>query len=654
MMEIFNLLPRNRNNLIAFCIHKANAYALEATQTDLRTHKLAAKFFAALTPFAAFTTGTKALSIGIWQMSITWIKPHWVSAHVNGWEEIKTGGKAYLFIPIAIGYAALSILLGKAFIKTIEIPFEFEYTHEANIANCRNACSDASPHHLVHHEGKLVIRPKTPFFSLDLVVETIEIARETFEIAKGKVQFNPGPVEIHALRCVIKTIIKTDSYSATQDWYKLRLEAKRLERMDDDALVAAIFDSKNISFNPIEKAFNQIHAGESYIPQAFSTTQAMAFLQKYYSKKTIETVFSFYTQPGEHIISTRLFHAIIIGIQANLTCEDVIPLTVERLEQMRAKLPTEPNRYYTDYHYVQLEKDLFFSESLRSVERYKPNSDNADPNNYRHHGFSEFLAKHIVYPVYGTGSNNWRIDITDTRQTNFVNGTLFPCYRNGVQMLMQINFGIARDGLNMIEVQDVNNEFGATLFRGTGDWPSLKRDLEYLFGGVGFASFEDNCKELLDRFHTSKTRPKVWYVIGHSLGGSDSMRFTAAMVKSAKDQMKEIPQQLHLWTFNSPKVETELADSFIRDVEEIDKRQSLKSKDQRVQIVIHHTRVFGDIIQWPGGALLGYEGDTHAPDTLSYNKDIFALEDEKPSRRHLHSATLFDSASKRKAIPSSS
>jgi len=79
-------------------------------------------------------------------------------------------------------------------------------------------------------------------------------------------------------------------------------------------------------------------------------------------------------------------------------------------------------------------------------------------------------------------------------------GVLFPCYYNGVKTLMQVSYGFARNGLNMIEVQDLYNTFGATVFRGTGDLHSTRRDLEYLFEGVGIYSFEGSRDSLLEKF----------------------------------------------------------------------------------------------------------------------------------------------------------
>jgi len=373
----FDLLPRNRNNLIAFSIHKANAYAHEAIRTDLHTHRLAAKFFAALTPFAAFTCGTKALSIGLWQMTTTWIRPQWSAKHINSLEEIKTGLKAFAFVPIAVAYAALSILFGPAFIQKYEIPFEFEYTHEANITNCRLDRANGAHHHIVHHEGRLVIRPKTPLFSLALEKETVEILRETFALAKANAVKYPSTID--DFQSVITTICKTDSQCLIEDWKQLKLETEKLSRLNTRELQAAI--SKPLLPN-LQQAYDKILNGESYTPEVFDLNKAMTFFRKYYSKKTVEDVFSFYTKAGEHLITTRVLHAIIIGLQANLTKDDVFPLTPEKLEEMRKKLP-EPTCYYSDYHYFQLEKDLYFLEHLQAVERYKP-KDNSDPNP---HGF---------------------------------------------------------------------------------------------------------------------------------------------------------------------------------------------------------------------------------------------------------------------------
>lgn len=579
-MEIVNyFLPENPNNPVSYCAYKAKQCAGAAPSwRDAHINVFAARFFAALTPLASLGYAGYCIGKGLYQASLLVLKPEWAEEHFNCYEELKMGLRALALSVAMAAYAVLAIVAGTQIINRIKIPTHFRYTYKVNIKKCQQFAKADGSFHITMHNGIFAQRPSPPsnFSRRELKRETIELLFETYLIAlkRGKSE------EIQA---VMATVQKTDSDSMDKDWIELR------------SLTSS--NPKSFSAATLDTVFQEILEGKNVTPQIFPKTEVEDFLGQKYPRITVEQVIPFYTQ--EDFIPSRVLHAIIIGIQANLTGD----ISLEELDALRKPLAA-PNCYYTDFHYVQLSKDIHCLDLLSFYKSFEPlPNDESYLKKFRDYGYAEYLARSIVYGM--PQQDRWHVDITDTRSEQYVKGTLFTCYREGKPTLMKVMDSLSLPGLTMIEVISQCGTFGATIFRGTSGWGSFKRDFEV--AGVGRSSFEAYQEKLIEQF-LKHPKPKCWDITGHSLGGCDAQRFLYALLK----KKVALPETITLSTFNSPKLEHDIAQDFL-----------IVAGDCSSEIIIRHTRVLGDIIQIPGKILLGFGGD--APPNLEVTKLLILI-----------------------------
>lgn len=608
MNTISPLLPKNRNNPISFCAHQAKVCV---KSKSLLVSLVAARCFAALTPVAALVYGISSIVKGITHAVVIRINPKWAAEHADSWEDIKTGLKCIVLVAAAVAYAAGAVLLGSYVIDLIPNPV-FEFTQDRNRKNLIEMSKSNPPIHLIAHEGCLIQRPTIPFVQLELQNEVVEILWETHEIARAK-------NDKLLLEAIQKVVGKTNSTSSHIYWTYL-------------------LNAVNNNYPPkpsLNSTIEAILAGKPTKVHVFSKDEVIKCLNLKYSQQTVSEVVKFYTD--DSFIPTRVIHAILIGIQANLTILDVYPPTPARLREMRKELPV-PRHHYSDPHYIQLRKEIYFMSYLQYADCYKPIENDPSPmRDYRDFGFAEFLARFIAYPLYGTGEDNWRLDFTDKREPKYVQGTLFSCYHNKEEVLMSIAEEIAAPGLRMLEVSEVDNKFGATLFRGTSDLQGLNRDFEW--EGVGRRSYEKNKDRMLKIFLNSP-KPSEWHIAGHSLGAADAQRYLHTLVKAVPED--KLPSNLHLWTFNSPKIETDIGDDFIEEIKSINKqRAKLKpfTKKDALKVKIRHIRTIGDLVQMPGKILLG--NDATAEDGIDVSSIFVKLPWFIRTWRERHTASVF-------------
>jgi hypothetical protein len=343
-----------------------------------------------------------------------------------------------------------------------------------------------------------------------------------------------------------------------------------------------------------------------------------------FSTQHIQRVMEYYGLDKRSTLTGSEVAALIIGIAANTTMDDIPGnLSEEDTCKYLSKIRN------IDYDCIsaacgmkyrdQLEHDQKLLYIMSDFGDFDPANepDKLPVKSLRKYGYTEFLTRHMSYTLF------------DGPRTQFSDGLLFPIIdKDNKLTLKQVSKVVGEKGLYAALVKpafiekDQKEAPVQLIFRGTYCRDSLYRDinpgervLNFFFEGPGRASFEKKQDEIvqkvfaaLDKISAQNPELKVLLeVMGHSLGASDAQRALEYMAFKLSDKEKHAIAGMNLFAFNSPNVESDIARRFIDSVEKLKFPFELRYFD------VHH-----DMVQEFGTKRIGYCGAKKAkPDNLS-------------------------------------
>lgn len=384
---------------------------------------------------------------------------------------------------------------------------------------------------------------------------------------------------------------------------------------------------------------------------SFSEKAVRAQLCKIYGARAVSEIFSFYAIKEGDILPARHIKAIVTGIQANLTIEDLQALytnksslevqrcypelgswtqSFEQLDEEKicclldvVRKPISEQSLLLasskkDHFYYQLGKDIkFLTASKRATEQYF--FDDSDPSPLhdmkKKFGYSEFFARDLIYSILPYGSA-----LTSK-------GALFSFHNPklmGKRSCRQILPHIATPGLLGINVIPIDKSTGPltvqTVFRGTYDWSAVWRDSALLWPGhrecsankqklaEGLLSAVQAVEQIkLKRGEGEGEGEKIGLeCIGHSLGAADAQRMVATIANMMAKKILE-PRHIRsikLMGWNPPAIAKKTNMQFIKNCAQIERNGCLPP------IQLNHFKVAHDIVSLAGFCLLGY-GSAH-------------------------------------------
>lgn len=363
---------------------------------------------------------------------------------------------------------------------------------------------------------------------------------------------------------------------------------------------------------------------------SYSAEEVKKSLKSLFGRRVVNDVFSFYQLDSKHVLKSTDIQALTIGIKANLTKEDVLYLienncflamafsdltnssrseeaVLDILHHFRSsycRKEIDLSQTRSKYE-AQLQRDLDFLDICDLHQLYGWNKNYNHPlYNFQHHSQKEFLARDLIYHLYGKAG------------TQFSKGALFPCFTmkegekakklscfqawplpcaKGVYPALILPLSAKEDA---IEVQMV--------FRGTDPSDeSWNRNISEIkvgsIEGVGAQSFKEVLPDLREGLKKALAEIKELFpknslqfeILGHSLGASDGARFCVDLIK--QEDCKQNFGSLKLFAFNSPCISKEESLDFLACSEKAD-----------LPITCNYFKVSGDWFQEAGLILPGY------------------------------------------------
>lgn len=323
---------------------------------------------------------------------------------------------------------------------------------------------------------------------------------------------------------------------------------------------------------------------------------AVRVLSTYFGPSAVEDMLKLYNLNDKHRISYADLQALVVGIVANINIEDVrVMLGNEDLQKLLqlGSIRTEADlagvlakirnvdiggleNLKGSSYYLQLSGDLSFLKSCQAISDYNFTDSNFESrvHGLKLFGYTEHLSRFYSYALHETTSHKFR------------DGVLFPLYNDKGNLICREGHNIFDKDyiycLGVLPVQGIseNQEAMQVVFRGTFDMGSIIRDLnpweqseKIFWSGPGGTSFGTNQEELFANFlRKFEERPGLNQVeiMGHSLGGCDSMRFTALLAtKLAEGNHCQDIRSVKLFGFNGPAVEEGIATKFIEDIRKL-------------------------------------------------------------------------------------
>lgn len=355
-------------------------------------------------------------------------------------------------------------------------------------------------------------------------------------------------------------------------------------------------------------------------------------LSSTFGEAVVNDVMKLYSLEGNRRMTYSDFQAVVVGIIANLTIDDVRGMlanphlqglldlgSVENEAQLAAVLQKIrtidlgglENISSDKPYYWQLSGDRSFLEACSATAdfNFSDSAFTSRVEGLKRFGYTEQLSRFYSYAFHETDAHQFR------------NGTLFPLYDDeGRLVCKEAHHIFGKDAifcLGVLPVRglSVNQETMQVVFRGTYDKGSIIRDLSFLekrklkFGweGPGGRTYADNQEVLLTHILSKMSeRPelKTLEITGHSLGACDAMRFTA-QITGARRTHPALQELTHikLFGYNGPAIEDDIAKKFMDDATGL--------QDQ-VQIDLRYFPNGVDIVSTFGTYFPGYcfEGQT--------------------------------------------
>lgn len=356
---------------------------------------------------------------------------------------------------------------------------------------------------------------------------------------------------------------------------------------------------------------------------------AKEVLTQEFGESSVTRAYSYYRLEEECVLSTGDFHALVMGIKANFTLED---LDIEDSSELYIRLSTLRNEEHPlpeidkkKPYAKQLQKDIaFLTLTQWTFGDYKPKRDDFR----KKFGYAEYLSRYFIYGLF------------DSEETKFPDGVLFPMIdRHGAYVYKEAHSLINKEGIFGCVVTScpltsdpcsTDSDHMQVIFRGTYGKDSAFRSLSrreregYLsLQGAGAKSFARHEKEMLDVLNKRIEGKEnlVLEFMGHSLGGSDAARLLEAFTRTTN---RENHNGLHLYCFSGPSVERDKAARFLEKARNM----------PHTKFKLRYFKAHRDPVPCAGAVRLGYcEKGIELPKNL--NTSSFLFGENEPLKRKI-------------------
>lgn len=396
-------------------------------------------------------------------------------------------------------------------------------------------------------------------------------------------------------------------------------------------------------------------------PHYFPIKSAVNTLSNIFGDKATQSIIRLYALDSNYFISSLDLKALIKGILANMTLEDlhivcrsenkhlwVLAKTAQGVLEINSSPNVEFLKYlrgitllskedlnqlkmYKPPYLNQLNKDLYFLKNCYRIDTYQHQGANDKTDSLKHFGYAEYLARNIAYGVYPLD------DKAAIRE-----GTLVPVpCENGQTCLMQAHTLHNQKGLYavvLVPAEIDSNNYSQTvpvqiLFRGSRNTAAWNRNLNPRekmkwneSSGPGARSFDNNSDHILANLEKileklPRSSPLKLEIFGHSLGACDGERMCEALAAKIHTSRTQHPQpknalyhklniqEINLFGFNSPGIEPQLNTSFRQHASQL----------SDIKFQLRYFKAHHDPVQTVGKHLLGYreEGDLYPSNILT-------------------------------------
>lgn len=356
----------------------------------------------------------------------------------------------------------------------------------------------------------------------------------------------------------------------------------------------------------VERLIDQVCGADSVETDViFSTAAVKEKLGEKYGDKAVVRALEFYHLENERSLTGTDLAALMTGIVANLTADDIPDFKSLNIESLCATLETMRDIQYTSVQPVkkmpycrQLQHDQMVLSYIKEVDDYRATTSNKLPaRSLKHFSHSEYLSRQISYALFNHS------------KVRFAEGLLFPIYDKKDRLcLVQAHELVSHEGLHGALIKPAKpmgkRDKYQIVFRGTYCTKSLMRDFSpserqftSFFDGPGRRSFEKFRDQIIDRIYghiDGVNQPKLVFD-GHSLGAADAMRTMELLMHcEAEKGMKSI-YAFNLFAYNTPSLEPDITYRFIESAHALGVPIRLRYFD------VHH-----DPVQQVGSHRLGY------------------------------------------------
>lgn len=401
--------------------------------------------------------------------------------------------------------------------------------------------------------------------------------------------------------------------------------------------------SSNVSLCPIndcslpEILFNNLYAQTAInsmeelnnlplnVPFRLKREQVIPFFKEKFGNALVDEVLKLYcldessSPKADRGFSTDDFHAILIGIAANINIEDLVKLAASRklasldeesLGSLLLKIRTLDLQGFEiskETPYLnQIKGDLkFIKASLENEYDYR-SSKYADESLVsalkKPFGYTEKLVRYEAYSFFENPAKEFR----DGRLISYVDSDGRMCLQSAYKVY-------GSEGLYAMILLPALPKEGPSIpvqvvFRGSRCPASWIRDFNprekryYLQSeGPGGLSFDLAAPKILEKIR--ELLPKklgsqklVLEFMGHSLGASDSQRGVAAFLAALQKEDEEKIAAIKLFSYNPPGIEKDIASNFIAAIHQF----------SGIRFELNYFKTANDIVQWAGQCYLGF------------------------------------------------
>jgi hypothetical protein len=383
-------------------------------------------------------------------------------------------------------------------------------------------------------------------------------------------------------------------------------------------------------------------------PSYFSLSAAVAALSKIFGDKATQNIINMYEVESSHFISSTDLKAVIIGIVANMTLEDLQAVCnsenknlwiLAKQQKALLEIKRSPSADFLNYlrqvslfskeetaqlkvnkppYLTQLKKDQYFLKNCLRIDHFNHHPTHVKAADLKHFAYAEYLARNIAYGLYPSDE-----------YASFREGTLVPVpSENGQTFLMQAHTLQNKRGLYGIVLIPANLDSQNSshpipvkiLFRGSRNYAAWNRNLNPLDKlkwreqeGPGARSFEANRPILLNNLERilqklPKDSPVKFEILGHSLGACDGERMCQALASKILRARYQHPQpkdavfhklnvqEINFFGFNTPGIEENINESFMQSATQL----------PDIKFQLRYFKAHHDPVQTVAKFLLGY------------------------------------------------